>query len=275
MRPYEVHEILKSIVQELGIPVGVGTGNTLLIVEGEERVAKQCKENILKRWQGEQTLDNYLNKNQIDGHWRITHRSTLSEINKKIEKLAIVTTRVLEVKEVLQALITERELPFKIYYRAINVAILPENPSDYQTDEMLELNTLVQEMQQDGKSEDKKIDVYVRHSGFELYEEEEDYIDVDFALVQSATQRLQFEIEKHGLQVRLLHAGFVLVKDPEIEIHVSEAEELAYRLMVMTGINYRVLAYGMGPNKGVKPEWTHEINWLDANLCNDRAYPYI
>ncbi len=274
MRPYEVHEILKSIVHELGIPVGVGSGNTLLIVEGEEREAKQCKENILERWQGEDTLDNYLNKNQIDGHWRITHRSTLSEINKKIEKLAIGTTRVLEVKEVLQALITERELPFRIYYAQINVAILPEKPSDYQTDEMIELNTLIQEMQQDGRFEDKKIDVYVRHSGFELYQEE-DFLDVDFALVKSATQRLQSEIDKYGLQVRLLHNGFVIVKDREIEIHVSEAEELAYRLMVMTGINYRVLSYGMGENKDVKPGWKTEINWLNASLCNDRAYPYI
>ena len=98
---------------------------------------------------------------------------------------------------------------------------------------------------------------------------------MDFSLVQQAAQRLQSEIEKHGLNVRLLHEGFVLVKDRETEVHISEAEELAFRLTVMSGINYRVLHYGMELIEGRKPGWTDEINWQEANLCNDRAYPYI
>ena len=273
MKPKEVIEILRSIIQELALPVDVGDGNTLLIVEGAEQKAKQYTELILKHWQGEAALDAYLNKNQIDGYWRITHRSTLSEIHNKIEKLAIATHRVVEVKEVLQSLITEQELPFEVYYAGIYIAILPDNPSDYQTDDMKELETVIQEMQQDSIPEDNDLKTYIRHGGSKLYQKE-DYVDVDFSLVQQATQRLQSEIEKHGLNVRLLHQGFELVKEREIEVHISEAVELAFRLTMMTGINYRVLSYGMGSIEGRKPEWTNEINWKKASLLNDRAYPY-
>ncbi|MXV77334.1 DUF1115 domain-containing protein [Candidatus Poribacteria bacterium] len=273
MKPNEVYEILRSIIQELALPVDVGDGRTLLIVEGPEQTAKQYKETILKHWQGEAALDAYLNKNRIDGYWRMTHRSTLSDIHNKVEKLAIATHRVVEVKEVLQSLISERQLPFEIYYDNIKIAILPDDPSIYQSDDMIELETVIQEMPQDSLPEEFDIKAYIRHGGFELYQEE-DYIDVDFSLVQQAAQRLQSEIEKHGLQVRLLHQGFVLIKDRKIEIHISEAEELAFRLTVMTGINYRILSYGMGPNEGIKPGWTNEINWQEADLLNDRAYPY-
>lgn len=273
MKPNEVKEILKSIVQELALPVDVSNGDTLLIVEGDEPAAKQCKETLLERWRGEDELDDYKNRNTINGPWRMTHRSTLSEIHQKIEKLGIATARVLEVKEVLQSLITERELPFKVYYASINITILPENPSNYQTDDMIELETVVKELQQEAIFEENDLKIYVRHSGFRLYSED-DYIDVDFTQVQLAAQRLQSRIEKHGLNVRLLHGGFAIIKDREIEIHVSEVEELAFRLTVITGINYRVSSYDMGPNEGVKPRWTHEINWQEASLLNDRAYPY-
>ena len=273
MKPNEVYEILRSIIQELALPVNVVDGNTLLIVEGAEQKAKQYKETILKHWQGEAALNAYLNKNMITGNWCITHRSTLSEIHNKIEKLAIATNRVVEVKEVLQSLIMERELPFKVYYGGINIAILPDNPSNYQTDDMKELETVIQEMPQDSLPEVFDIKAYIRHGSFRLCQDE-DYIDVDFSMVQQAAQQLQSEIEKHGLNVRLLHSGFALVKDREIEVHISEAEELAFRLTVITGINYRVLSYGMGPNEGVKPGWTNKINWREAKLLNDRAYPY-
>lgn len=273
MKSKEVIEILRSIIQELALPVDVGDGNTLLIVEGAEQKAKQYTELILKHWQGEAALDAYLNKNQIDGYWRMTHRSTLSEIHNKIEKLAIATHRVVEVKEVLQSLITERKLPFEVYYADIYIAILPDNPSDYQTDDMKELETVIQEMQQDSIPEGNDLKTYIRHGGFKLYQKE-DYVDVDFSLVQQAAQRLQSEIEKHGLNVKLLHTGFELVKEREIEVHISEAVELAFRLTMMTGINYRVLSYGMGSIEGRKHGWTNEINWKKASLLNDRAYPY-
>lgn len=300
MKPIEVNEILKSIIQELALPVDVVEGGTLLIVESTkptekqlkqvaegteltakqysqlvnrpEQKAKQYKETILKHWQGEAALDAYLNKNLITGNWTITHRSTLSEIHNKIEKLTIATHRVVEVKEVFQSLITEQELPFEVYHAGIKVIILPDDPSGYQTDDMKELETVIKEMPQDSIPEELEIKAYIRHGGFRL-EPEEGYIDVDFSLVQQAAQRLQSEIEKHGLQVRLLHQGFELVKDREIEVHISEAEELAFRLTVMTGINYRVLSYGM-VTEGREPGWTNEINWKEASLLNDRAYPY-
>ncbi len=295
MRPIEVNEILRSIIQELALPIDVYDGPTLLIVESAkpterqfkqkltaeqlkqlveepEQKAKQYKETILKHWQGEAALDAYLNKNSITGNWRITHRSTLSEMHNEIEKLAIATPRVVEVKDLLQSLITERELPFEVYYASIKVVILPDDPSNYQTDDMKELETVIQEMQQDPLPEEFEIKAYIRHAGFSLYQKD-DYIDVDFSLVQQAAQRLQAEIEKHGLNVRLLHTGFELVKDREIEVHISEAEELAFRLTVMTGINYRVLSYGM-VTEGREPGWTNEINWKEASLLNDRAYPY-
>ena len=302
MKPNEVYEILRSIIQELALPVDVVDGPTLLIVEstkptekqltqlmeehkltakqlkqlveGPEQKAKQYSETVLKHWQGEAAWDAYLNRNTITGNWRMTHRSKLTDIHNKVEKLAIATHRVVEVKKVLQSLISERKLPFEVYYDSIKVVILPDDPSNYQSGDMIELKTVIQEMPQDALLEEFDIKAYIRHGGFELYQEE-DYIDVDFSLVQQAAQRLQSEIEKHGLNVRPLHEGFVLVKDRETEIHISEVEELAFRLTVMSGIDYTVPAYGMVYTDGVKPGWTHEINWQEANLCNDRAYPYI
>ncbi len=286
MKPIEVSEILRSIIQELALPVDVVDGGTLLIVENTkptekqlkqlvhepEQKAKQYKETILKHWQGEAALDAYLNKNFITGNWTITHRSTLSEIHNKIEKLSIATHRVVEVKEVFQSLITEQELPFEVYHAGIKVVILPDDPSNYQTEDMKELETVIKEMPQDSLLEEFEIKAYIRHGGFRL-KQETSYINVDFSLLQQATQRLQSEIEKHGLQVRLLHQGFELVKDREIEVHISEAEELALRLTVMTGINYRVHSYGM-VTEGREPGWTSEMNWNEASLLNDGAYPY-
>ena len=56
------------------------------------------------------------------------------------------------------------------------------------------------------------------------------------------------------------------------EIDVAEAKELAYRLMIMTGIDYCVGAYGMGLKKDVKPGWTNKINWKHARVSAFRPW---
>ncbi len=141
----------------------------------------------------------------------------------------------------------------------------------FRTDDMIELETLLERMILEGCFGEDNTNFHVHHAGFTLYPKE-DTSDVQFSKVQEAARRLQSKIGMHGLQARLIHNGFQLEKDREVEINVAEAMELASRLMFMTGIDYSVGAYGMGPKKGVKPGWTHTINWKHARVSSSRPW---
>ena len=66
--------------------------------------------------------------------------------------------------------------------------------------------------------------IYVQHSGFALYLKM-DIPDIDFSKTQELAHHLQSKISEEGLQVKLLHEGFVLKKNRKIEIDLAETEE--------------------------------------------------
>ena len=264
MNPNDVHELLKSIIQEQALPITAYSREILLIVEGEypgnasERYAelKRCVETIIHQWKGDRGLRDY--KDRIfDGKWYATILSSFSEIHNKVENVASDSSRVSEARDVLQSLIEERTLPVKTIQNRIKVVILPDNPLDYRTEEMIELESLLQKMSLDGSIKEDIENIYVRHSGFSLHPKK-GTPDIDFSQVQELTNYLRSEIVKHGLHVKLIHQGFELETDNEIDLDETETEEIVYRLTIMTGINFWVS--GLGEN----------TTYLSA----DGAYPY-
>ena len=270
MNPNDVNELLRSLINEFALSITSVEKGPLLISEDDNPVSRSYTENIIRRWKGDEIAEK-LKKFTISGHWCLSRGRKISDVYDEVEHLASNSTRIAEVKEVLRSLIKERELPFNILHLRFTVVILPDDPMQFRTDDMVELETLQERMTLEGCFGEDNTNFHVRHAGFSLYPKE-DAPDVQYSKVQEAALRLQSKIGKHGLQVRLIHNGFQLEKDREVEINVAEAKELASRLMFMTGIDYSVGAYGMGPKKGVKPEWTHTINWKHARVSSSRPW---
>lgn len=266
MNPNDVNELISSIIQEQALPITAYSGEILLIVEGEypgsgsERYAelKRCVETIIHQWKGDRGLQDY--KDRIfDGKWYATILSSFSEIHNKIERVASDSSRVSEAREVLQDLIEERSLPIKTIQNRIKVVILPDNPIDYRTEEMIELDDLLQKMALDGSLKEDVKNIYVRHSGFRLHPKK-GTSDIDFSQVQELTNYLQTEIAKHGLHEKLIHQGFELETENESDLDRSEIEieEIVYRLTIMTDINFRISTIGVD----------------SIGLGTDGAYPF-
>lgn len=270
MNPNEVKELLRFFINDLALPISTTSKGPLLISEEDSPAIRSYTEAIIRRWKGDKIAEKYKNF-LISGHWCHSSGRAISEIYEEVEDLASDSTRIAEVKEVLRSLIKERELPFNILHLWFTVVILPDDPMHYRTDDMIELENLLESMTFEGCFGDGNNRFHVHHGGFTLYPKK-DASDVQYSKVQEAASRLQSKIGKHGLHVRLIHNGFQLEKDMAVEIDVAEAKELASRLMFITGIDYRVGAYGMGPKKGVKPGWTHKINWKDARLSASRPW---
>lgn len=269
MNPNDVHELLRSIIQEHALPITVYNGRILLIVEGEypagnasERYAelKQCLETIIHHWKGDRILENYKNR-RFDGTWYATVIKSFSEIQNKVERVASDSPHISEVREVLQSLIEEQALPTNIIEHC-KVVILPDEPIEYRTEEMIELEDLLQKMSLEGSIKEDIENIYVRHDGFGLYPKK-GTPDIDFSKIQEITNYLQSEITEHELYAKLLHEGFVLESDDKLDIHRAESEELAYRLRIMTGLDFRVSGFRTG---GIEVRTTY--------LRADRAYPY-
>lgn len=280
MNPNDVNEMLKTLIQEQALPITAYNGKVLLIVEGEylyntsERYVEleRCLETIIKQWKGDRTLEDFKNR-RSDGTWYATILESFSEIHNKIESVSLDAPRVSEAREVLQSLIEERTLPVNIIEQC-KVVILPDKPIEYRTEEMIELDDLLQEMALEGSLEEDIKNVHVRHNGFSFHPKK-GTPDIDFSKVQALTHYLQSEIIAHGLHVKLLHEGFALKTDNEIELDrseyekrshrlMTESEEIAYRLTIMTGIDFRKSGFQVGGGFGVHTTY----------LRADRAYPY-
>ena len=269
MNPNDVHELQKSIIQEHALPITAYNGKILLIVEGEypegnasERYAelKQCLETIIRQWKGDRILEKYKDR-MFDGTWYATVIESFSQAHNQIERVASDSSHVSEARKVLKSLIEEQALPINIIEHC-KVVILPDKPIEYRTEEMIELDDLLQKMELEGSLEEDIENIYVRHSGFSLHPQK-GIPDIDFSKFQELANYLQSEIVEHGLYAKLLHEGFVLESDNKLDIHRAESEELAYRLTVMTGLDFRVSGFRTG---GIKVRTTY--------LRADRAYPY-
>lgn len=279
MNPNDVNKLLESLTAEFALPVTSNCG-PLLISEDDTKVPRERLKDIAKQWmdldRGEyddisQEVQEARESIGIYGkhrNYRTSVGITVSDICVEIERLASDTKRIPEVREILKSLIAERELPFQFFNRAFSVIILPEDLMQYRNKEMIELETLL---------EKEDLNVQVRHSGFSLNrmdDREYDKPDISFLQVQEMAKFLQSALEKHDLKVCLLHDGFVLEKHREVEIHVFETKELALRLSVMTGINYRGgSGYGMQLSVDeIPPGRTHEINWKTARISASSPY---
>ena len=269
MNPSDVNERLKTLIQEHALPITAHNGKILLIVEGEyptgnasERYTelKQCLETIIHQWKGDRILENYKDR-RFDGTWYATVIESFSEVHNQIERVASDSPRISEVREVLQSLIEEQTLPINIIEHS-KVVILPDKPIEYRTEEMIELDDLLQKMELEGSLEEDIENIYVRHSGFSLHPQK-GIPDIDFSKFQVLANYLQSEIVEHGLYAKLLHEGFVLESGHELGRHRAESEELAYRLTVITGLDFRVSGFRTG---GIEVRTTY--------LRADRVYPY-
>ena len=279
MNPNDVKKLLESLTAEFALPVASNCG-PLLISEDDTKVPRERLKDIAKQWmdldRGEyddipqevQEARESIGIYKKHRSYRTSVGITVSDICVEIERLALETSHVPQVRKVLESLIKEQGLPFKIFNRAFSVIILPEDPIQYRNKEMIELETLL---------EKENLNVRVRHSGFSLNrmdDREYDKPDISFSQVQEMTKFLQSALEKHDLKVCLLHEGFVLEKKREFEIHVSETKELAIRLSIMTGINYRGgSGYGMQLSVDeIPPGWTNAINWKIVRVSASGPY---
>lgn len=280
MNPRDVISLLQTLTKDLSPYVPPCDNGPLLISKDDTKIPRERLETIAKQWM-ELEREGYdaIPQEAQDARESIgiygKHRSyrtsvgiSVSDICVEIEDRASDTKRNPEVREILNSLIAEQKLPFKIFNRAFSVIIIPENPVQYRNTEMIVLDTLL---------ENENLDVQVRHSGFGLHrfdDKEYDNPDLSFLQIQEMAKSLQAELKKHNLKVCLLHDGFVLEKKREIEIDVMETKELALRLSVMTGINFRGgSGYGtMLSVDEVPPGWTNEINWKTVRISTSSPY---
>lgn len=278
MNPNDVNKFLKSLTAEFVLPVTLFNCGPLLISE-DDSVPRERLEDIVQQWMDLDRSDSdeipkeiqewiAREKEELGLHRnhrnsRISVGKTVADIYDEVEYLASDTQRIPEVRNILKSLVTERKLPCDIFYRGFDVVILPEDPTRYRDEEMVELETLL---------EKENLEVQVRHSGFNLMRMENGSPDIQFSQLQELASSLQASLVKHGLKTHLLHDGFELEKNQEDEVHIDEVKELASRLMFMTGIHYRASGYGMGPEKDVKPGWTDKINWNSITFFTRGPY---
>ena len=132
-----------------------------------------------------------------------------------------------------------------------DLEVLADNGVDYRDADMVELEALL---------EKEDLDVSVRHHGFNLWQAE-DSTEIAFPQFEALTNRLASALDRHGLQVKLLHKGFELQKNAEDEIDIAEAKELTYRLEIMVGIRYVQGGYSYS-----KDAENPEIHWESAHV---------
>jgi len=280
MNPNDVNKLLESLIEEFALPVTLFNSGPLMISEDDAKVSRERLKDIAQQWMNldrsnsdetpQEVQECFARLKERAGLHR-NHRNhsisvgkTVADIYDEVEYLGLETQRVPEVRDILKSLITEQNLPCDIFYRGFSVVILPEDPTRYSDEEMIELETLL---------EKEDLEIQVRHSGFSLTRIENGSPDIQFSRLQELAGRLQASLESQGLKAHLLHDGFTLEKNQEDEVHIAEAKELAIRLKFMTGVDYvSVGGYGMGPEKDVKPGWTNKINWNSIKFFTRGPY---
>ncbi len=280
MNPNDVNELLKSLTAEFTLPVTLFNCGPLLISENDSEILRKRLEDIAQQWMNldrsnsdeippevQECFARLKERAGLHRNYRnhsISVGKTVADIYDEVEYLGLETQRIPEVRDILKSLITEQNLPCDIFYRGFSVVILPEDPTRYNDEEMIELETLL---------EKEDLEVQVRHSGFSLTRIENGSPDIQFSRLQELAGRLHASLESQRLKAHLLHDGFTLEKNQGDEAHIAEAKELAIRLKFMTGVDYvSVGGYGMGPEKDVKPGWTNKINWNSIKFFTRGPY---
>ncbi|MCY4554190.1 MAG: hypothetical protein OXC79_11005 [Candidatus Poribacteria bacterium] len=240
MRPNDVKKLLDALITELGLPLIASDSGPLLVSEKSDGLTQERMDEVVKQWMGGEILSHGISVGR-----------SVSERDEATTRLACDMPRIPEVKEILKSLIEEQALPFTVTDSGFQLEILVDEGVDYRCDDMVKLETLLEE---------KDLDVPVRHNGFSLWQEE-DSGDLEFSQFETLANRLAAALAEHGLQVKLLHKGFELQKREEDKVDIAEAKELTYRLENMVGIPYVQGTYGY-----IKPGLDTEIHWTVARI---------
>ena len=240
MRPNDVKKLLDALITELGLPLIASDSGPLLVSEKSDGLTQERMDEVVKQWMGGEILSHGISVGR-----------SVSERDEATTRLACDMPRIPEVKEILKSLIEEQALPFTVTDSGFQLEILVDEGVDYRCDDMVKLETLLEE---------KDLDVPVRHNGFSLWQEEGSG-DLEFSQFETLANRLAAALAEHGLQVKLLHKGFELQKREEDKVDIAEAKELTYRLENMVGIPYVQGTYGY-----IKPGLDTEIHWTVARI---------
>ena len=240
MRPNDVKELLDTLIADLGLPLLASDGGPQVVSEKSDGETQSRIDDVIEQWM-----------NGCGKSHSVYVGQSAANVEKGITLLALETYRVPEIKEILKSLIDEQSLPLNIVDWGFELEILADNGVDYCDDDMVELETLL---------EKEGLDVSVRHHGFTLWQEGDNVVP-QFSKFETLANRLQSQLNGHGLQVRLLHKGFELQKDAEDEVDIAEAKELTYRLEIMVGIHYVQGGYSYS-NDVQNPE----VHWKSADV---------
>ena len=240
MSPNEVKALLDALIVDLGLPIRALDSGPQVVIEKSNGPTRSRTEEVVKQWM-----------NGCGRSHSIYVGQSAANVEKGITLLASETYRVPEIKEILKSLIEEQSLPLNIVDWGFELQVLADEGIDYRDDDMAELEALL---------EAEELDVPVRHRGFSLWQEGDNAVP-QFSKFETLANRLQSQLNGHGLQVRLLHKGFELQKDAEDEVDIAEAKELTYRLEIMVGIRYVQGGYSYA-NDAENPE----IHWQSAHV---------
>ena len=240
MSPNDVQELLDVSIAELGLPLIAFDKGPQLVSEKWDGPTQSKIDEVVNQWM-----------NGCSRSRSVYVGQSAANVEKGITLLALETHRVPEIKELLKSLITEQSLPLNVVDWGFELEILADEGVDYCDDDMVELEVLL---------EKTGLDVSVRHHGFTLWQEEGNAIP-QFSKFETLVNRLQSQLNGHGLQVRLLHKGFELQKNAEDEVDIAEAKELTYRLEIMVGIRYVQGGYSYS-NDVENPE----VHWESAHV---------
>ena len=240
MNPNKVKELLNALIDELKLPICVSDRGPIVIIGPSDSSTRSRAEDVVKHWMDGEILSHAISVGR-----------TVAERDKATTRLALDTHRSSEVKAILESLIVEQSLPLNVVDSGFKLEILTDEGVDYRSEDMIKLETLL---------EKEDLDVPVRHHGFSLRHKEDD-IELLFSDVDTLENYLSSSLAEHGLQVRLLHKGFELLKNEDDEIDIAEAKELTYRLETMVGIRYVQGGYGY-----IIPGLNTEIHWTIADI---------
>ena len=243
MSPNDVKELLDASIAELGLPLVVSNSGPQLVVSRPpwDQVKKARVHKVLDQWM-----------NGCGRSHSISVGRSASNLEEGITLLALETYRIPEIKEILKSLVAEQSLPLTVVDKGFKLEVLANERMAYRCDDMVALETLLEKEGLD--------DVSVRHSGFTLWQEGDNTVP-QFSKFETLANRLQSQLNGHGLQVRLLHKGFELQKNAEDEVDIAEAKELTYRLEIMVGIHYVQGGYTYS-NDAENPK----IHWTSADM---------
>ena len=240
MSPNDVKELLDTSIVELGLPLIASDSGPVLVSEKSDRLTQSRVENIVEQWMNGSSLS-----------YCISVGRSVSKTDEAINRLALETYRVPEIKEILKSLIAEQSLLLKVVDWGFRLEVLADEGVDYRCEDMVKLKALLKK---------EGLDVSVRHRGFNL-RQEDNTPKIQFPQFEALTNHLQTKLKGHRLQVKLLHEGFGLDKNAADEVDIAEVKELTFRLETMVGIRYVQGGHGYS-NDAQNPA----IHWTSADV---------